>query len=199
MRQLPKLGHMKSWILLGGLGLLAVAAHAQSVPAANAAYEITSLREDVRLLQQRVGEMAMTVEQLNRENNSLQTKANQSYVTLDQLNHAIADLNRTLQAGLSEQKRDILNQVGTQVEKLAKQTQAAVDAVAKGQATRPVVQNFSDEFSKEGVDYTVQTGDTLAVIAKKTNAKVQDIINANKISDPSKIQVGQKLFIPQAK
>jgi LysM repeat protein len=190
---------MKSWILVGGLGLLAVSGFAQSIPAANAAYEITSLREDVRMLQQRVGELAMTIEQLNRDNNTLQTKANQSYVTLDQLNRAISDMNRSLQSGLGEQKKDILGQVGNQMEKLAKQTQAAVDAVAKGQATRPVVTSFSDDFPKEGVDYTVQTGDTIAVIAKKNNAKAQDIINANKISDPSKIQVGQKLFIPQGK
>ncbi|HET7536431.1 MAG TPA: LysM domain-containing protein, partial [Candidatus Didemnitutus sp.] len=81
----------------------------------------------------------------------------------------------------------------------AKQTQAAIDAVAKNQATRPVVQNFSDDFPKEGVDYTVQAGDSIDLIAKKTNSKAKDIINANKLSDPSKIQAGQKLFIPQAK
>jgi LysM repeat protein len=49
------------------------------------------------------------------------------------------------------------------------------------------------------VSYTVQKGDTIAEIAKKTGAKQQDIINANKISDPSRITVGQTLFIPGAK
>jgi LysM repeat protein len=190
---------MKTWILLGGLGLFTLATVHGQVPAANASYEITSLKEDVRLLQQRVGELAMTVEQLNRENNQLQSKASSSYVTLEQLNHAVADMNRSLQTALNEQKREILNQVGGQMEKLAKQTQAAVDAVAKNQATRPTVTSFSDDFPKEGVDYTVQSGDSLALIAKKTGAKVQDIINANKIADPSKIQAGQKLFIPQGK
>lgn len=47
--------------------------------------------------------------------------------------------------------------------------------------------------------YTVQKGDTLARIAKKTGGRVQDIINANKITDPALIQVGQTLFIPQSK
>jgi LysM repeat protein len=59
-----------------------------------------------------------------------------------------------------------------------------------------VTTNFSDDFPKEGVSYTVQKGDTLAVIAKKTGAKQQDIINANKLADPSKINLGQTLFIP---
>ena len=58
---------------------------------------------------------------------------------------------------------------------------------------------FSDDFPKEGVKYTVQKGETLAQIAKKTGSKVQDIINANKISDPSRILAGQTLFIPGGK
>ena len=58
---------------------------------------------------------------------------------------------------------------------------------------------FKDDFPKEGINYTVQAGDTLGEIARKNNAKLQDIVNANKIADPTKIQVGQTLFIPQGK
>ena len=162
--------------------------------------EIGSLRQDVMLLNQRVGELSMSVEQLNRENDSLKSIARQNFVTMDQLNRAISDINRTMQGSLLEQRRDILAQVAAQLEKLGKQTNAALDSMAKNQATRPVVQTtFSEDFPKEGVNYTVQAGDTLAVIAKTNNAKVQDIINANKISDPTKIRVGQTLFIPQGK
>ncbi|HVT74694.1 MAG TPA: LysM peptidoglycan-binding domain-containing protein [Lacunisphaera sp.] len=178
---------------------LATLARAQA-PAEPSRYEFTSLREDVRLLTQRVGELGLTVEQLNRDNAALQAKAGQNFVTLEQLNKAIADLNRSMQAALADNKRETLAQVGTQLEKLARQTQAAIDAVAKNQATRPAVQsNFSDDFPKEGINYTVQAGDTLSVIAHKTNARMQDIINANKISDPTRIRVGQTLFIPQGK
>lgn len=187
---------MRIWILIGLVGFSAAARAQQG----SVAYELQSLRADLQLLQQRVGELSLTVEQLNRENSALQTKASQSYVTLEQMNRAIADLNRSLQASLAEQKSETLSQVSTQMAKLGRQTQAAIDAVAKNQATRPVIQtNFSENFPKEGINYTVQSGDSLAVIAKKNNAKQQDIINANKISDPSKIQVGQTLFIPQGK
>ncbi len=162
--------------------------------------ELFNLREDVRLLSQRVGELSLTVEQLNRDNSSLQAKTSQSFVTLEQLNKSIADVNRTMQSALAEQKRETLNQVSERIERLAKQSQAAIDAVAKNQATRPAVQtSFNEEFPKEGINYTVQTGDTLAVIARKNNARLQDIVNANKISDPTKIRVGQTLFIPQGK
>jgi len=187
---------MRIWILIG-LMVFSATARAQQ---GGVAYELQSLRADLQLLQQRVGELSLTVEQLNRENSALQTKASQSYVTLEQLNRAIADLNRSVQASLAEQKNETLNQVSAQMAKLGKQTQAAVDAVAKNQATRPTIQtNFTEEFPKEGINYTVQTGDTLAVIARKNNARMQDIINANKISDPTKIRVGQTLFIPQGK
>lgn len=162
--------------------------------------DLANLRQDVLLLNQRVGELTLAVEQLTRENSSLQSKASQSYVTIEQLNRAISDMNRTMQVALADQKKDVLAQVAGQLEKLGRQTNAALDALAKNQATRPAVQtSFSDDFPKEGLNYTVQAGDTLAVIARKHNAKLQDIVNANKIADPTKIQVGQTLFIPQGK
>ncbi len=175
--------------------LLGVTALAQTDRA-----ELASLRQDVLLLNQRVGELTMTVEQLTRENGALQAKTSQTYITLDQLNKAIADMNRAVQSELSNQKREVLAQVAGQMEKLGRQTNAALDALAKNQATRPAVQTtFTEDFPKEGINYTVQNGDTLAVIARKNNAKLSDIINANKISDPTRIRVGQTLFIPQGK
>jgi LysM repeat protein len=106
-----------------------------------------------------------------------------------------------MQAALREQKRETLQQVSVQLEKLANETQAAINALAKGAVTRPAVSTptFTEDYPKEGVSYTVQRGDTLSSIAHKTNAKTQDIINANKITDPTRLQVGQTLFIPQAK
>ena len=172
----------------------------QSYSTDNTRVELASLRQDVMLLTQRVGELTMTVEQLNRDNNALQGKLGQSFATVEQVNAAVAEMNRSLQSALADQKRETLAQVSGQMERLARQTQAAIDAVAKNQATRPAVQtSFTEEFPKEGINYTVQPGDTLAVIARKNNAKLKDIINANKIADQSKIMVGQTLFIPQGK
>ncbi len=166
----------------------------------NTRVELANLRQDVLLLSQRVGELTMTVEQLNRDNGALQAKASQSYATVEQLNRAVAELNHTMQGALAEQKRDVLGQVAGQIERLGRQTNAALDALAKNQATRPAVQTtFSEDFPKEGINYTVQAGDTLSGIAKKTGAKLADIRNANKITDDTRIRVGQTLFIPQGK
>lgn len=165
--------------------------------------EFANLREDVRGLVQRVGELSLRVEQLERENADLKQRvsaADKAYVSVAQLNDAIADLNRNIRTAATGAKNEALQQVGVQMEKLAKQTNAALDSLAKAQAMRPAVQTtFSENFPKEGISYTVQKGDTIAVIAKKTGARQQDIINANKLSDPSRITVGQTLFIPGAK
>lgn len=166
--------------------------------------ELAALRNDVLLLSQRVGELSMTVEQLTRENSTLQDKANRSYATVEQLNKAIADVNRALEGGLADQRRDILNQVAGQMERLGRQVNASLASLEKTQISRaatqaPVQTTFSDDFPKTGINYTVQAGDTLGGIARKNNAKLQDIINANKIGDPTRIIAGQTLFIPLQK
>jgi len=177
---------------------MVIALPAQSLP-----IELANLREDVRILAQRTGELALRVEQLERENAELRRQSSgaaQSYATVVQLNEAVAELNRAIRAASNGTRNETLQQVSVQMEKLAKQTNAAIDSLAKGMATRTQVQTtFSEDYSKEGISYTVQRGDTLAVIARSTGATVQDIVNANKISDPSKIQVGQTLFIPGGK
>lgn len=166
------------------------------VGAQSAQAEMANLREDVRELVQRVGELSLRVEQLERQNGELREKSAasaQAYVTLEQLSSAIAELNQTIKAGDAA----TAEHVAAQIKRLGDATNVALDSLAKGMATRPVVQTtFSDNYAKEGVSYTVQKGDTLALIAKKNGARSQDIINANKISDPSRIMVGQTLFIP---
>ncbi len=185
------------WKSLFVCGLLATTAAAQTQ------IETANLREDVRGLSQRVGELMLRVEQLERENAELRQRtsnATQSYATVADLNQAVSELNRTIRTAAATAKSETLQQVSGQMEKLAQQTNAALDSLSKAQATRPAVATtFSESYPKEGVSYTVQKGDSLAVIARKTGAKAQDIVNANKISDPSRIVVGQTLFIPGGK
>jgi peptidoglycan/xylan/chitin deacetylase (PgdA/CDA1 family) len=49
-----------------------------------------------------------------------------------------------------------------------------------------------------GVTYVVQLGDTLYSIAQRFGVTVDAIVQANNISDPTQISVGQTLFIPGA-
>ncbi len=179
--------------------------HAQ--PSSSVSTELANLREDVRGLTQRMNEFQLRIEQLERENSDLRGKcagSAQSHATVVQLNEAVAEVNRSIKAASAGAKEETLKIVSVQMEKLAKQTNAALDSLAsvnsRTSATTPSRQTtFSDDYPKEGINYTVLKGETLAVIAKKHGAKKQDIINANKIADPSLIQVGQSLFIPIGK
>jgi len=185
-------------VLFGvGAALLSLTATAQS--GSSIGMEVASLREDVRILVQRVGDLSLRVEQLERENARLRQATSGldgTYATVAQLNAAVADLNRAIKAGDSAAR----DQAAAAIKELARQTNAAVESVARGQASRPTIQTtFSDDFPREGVTYTIQRGDTLSSIASRYGASVKDIINANKISDPTRIQVGQALFIPGAK
>lgn len=175
---------------------------AAQIPAS--ATDVANLREDVRGLTQRVGELMLRLEQLERENAELRTRATgaeRNFATVAQLNDAVAELNRTIRSTSAASKTETLQQVATQLEKLGKQTQAAIDSALK--PASPVAPapapTFTDDYPKEGVSYKVEKGDTLAIIAKKTGAKPRDIINANKLVNPSQLAVGQTLFIPGGK
>ncbi|MGA0899212.1 MAG: LysM peptidoglycan-binding domain-containing protein [Luteolibacter sp.] len=46
------------------------------------------------------------------------------------------------------------------------------------------------------ITYTVQRGDTLSKISKRHNVSMRSIIDANNISNPNLLRVGQMLSIP---
>ena len=169
------------------------------VPGGNLARDVADMKEDMRILVQRVGELNLRVEQLERENNALRAATaglSDTYATVSQLNSAIAEMNRAISGGDNASRQ----QASQAMAELARQTNAAIDSLAKGMAQRAAVKppTFTDNFPKEGGTYTVQRGDTISSIAARTGTSARDIINANRIADPTKLQVGQNLFIPGA-
>lgn len=195
--------------------MLACAVLAASSLAPGVRAQDAGVKEDVRDLTERLNELSLRVEQLEHENAGLRAKISaaeggKDTVTTAQLNSAVAELNASVKAAVASSRTEILQQVATQMENLAKQTNAALDSVARQGGPSPAHAaalapgpaprtTFGETYSKEGVSYTVQKGDSIGVIAKKTGAKTQDIIDANKLTDPSRIQAGQVLFIPGGK
>ena len=201
----------KSTIFRAGLALAlalpfssAAALHAQNINV-----EVANMRQELDLLRQRIGQLELNVESLQRENNDLRVSADknakQNYATVDQLNKSIADLNRAIK----DAKADTLARVKTEMDNLTKQSNAAIaDMAAKVNAatqrptpakaggTTAAAPTFSENYPKEGISYAIASGDTIDKIARKTGAKSQDIINANKIANPKSLMIGQVLFIP---
>jgi LysM repeat protein len=174
---------------------------------AQAQADVAGLHEDVQGLTQRVNDLSLRVEQLEHDSAQLKAKLDSTgkpadAVTAEQLNGAVADLNASIKAAVDSSRAEILQKVATQMENLAKQTNQALDSIARNAAAAPAqVQPSRQEESgaRQGASYTVQKGDSVGLIAKKTGARVQDIVDANKLADPSKIQVGQVLIIPGGK
>lgn len=59
-------------------------------------------------------------------------------------------------------------------------------------ATRPL----QPSAPVDTVEYVVRTGDTLSKIASKHKVPISQVVELNKISDPNRIRVGQKLIVP---
>ena len=214
-RKLPAIMFAKTILLRASLAFaLALSlSTATALRAQNIAVDVANMRQELDLLRQRVGQLELNVEALQRENNNLRAKADsgakQNYATVDQLTKSVATLNQAIK----DSKADTLSRVKTEMDSLTKQFNASLaDMAAKvngarratttpatgsgagrAPATAPV---FSENYPKEGISYTIVSGDSIAKIAKKTGAKQQDIINANKIANDRSLMPGQVLFIP---
>ncbi|MBT5903057.1 MAG: LysM peptidoglycan-binding domain-containing protein [Opitutaceae bacterium] len=163
----------------------------------NLGAQVAGMREDVRILVQRVGALNLRVEQLERENAALLRSTDgldRTYATVANLNDAVADLRQAITSGDGATQ----SKAAKAIQELARDTNASIAAIAKGvSAARAVTTpTFNDDFEKTGITYTITKGDTLSSIASRHGSSVKAIINANKIVDPTKIQVGQTLFIP---
>ncbi len=75
--------------------------------------------------------------------------------------------------------------------------QAAPAAVAPAPAA--AVETPAPKPVEDGNVYTVASGDTLAAIARKFHVTSQSLLKLNKIDDPKKLQIGQKLKLPPRK
>lgn len=64
-------------------------------------------------------------------------------------------------------------------------------------ATVPLLE-LRESRPPKGVYYEVKRGDTLWQISKLYDVDVKEIVMANRLPEPTKINVGQKLFIPSA-
>ena len=162
--------------------------------------DVANLQEDVRGLTQKVNDLNLRVEQLEHQTTEPRTSVEgggQGYATLIQLNAAVAELNRSIDAATAAAKSDTLDTLNAQMQKLVRQVNAAL---AKNRPVPgPADAGAVADVPKTGISYVVQKGDTVELIAKKTGARAADIVKFNQLADPSHIQVGQSLFVPGGK
>jgi LysM repeat protein len=76
-------------------------------------------------------------------------------------------------------------------------TKPVVKEERKAIPVKPIAENSPKAESKK--TYVVAKGDTPLSIAKKFKVPFDDLLTTNKIDDPHKLKIGQKLIIPVKK
>lgn len=175
---------------------------------ANIQYQVANLMEDVRLLDERMRQLSIQLEDMRRENARLrdlvrdyESQSDQNmakFVSGGQLNEAVRQAVSSLESRDNAMKKEILAEVSKTMEEFAKRVEKALGSVQTIERPDP---NVKRHFSKEGIPttgtpYVVQPGDNISRIASKFNSRSDWIQNINEISDPRLLQVGQAIFVP---
>lgn len=169
--------------------------------------QVANLKQDLELISREVAGLRSEVELLRRENAQLRvvvdtfsqktsSSQNLSSAQVVQLNARIASLEKRAQANASSQSQ-IQSNVDSQIQELIKQMNLGFDKVSKSTASSVAPKTFSSDYPQKGFVHKVEKGETVSSIAKKYKSKVDWIIDANQISDPTKVFVGKELFVPQ--
>jgi len=180
--------------------------------AADVNVRLANLTQDLELLSRQVANLRSEVEILRRENAQLRIVVEQGSKTQGVSQAKLQEFGRQMDSRLADVRREIAqSNSGTQalrqhvdasIQRLIKQMNIGFSDVNKGTLISPALDSavlaFSDKYPKDkGFVHVVGKGETVSSIAKKYKSKVTWIINANRISDPTKVHVGKELFVPQ--
>jgi LysM repeat protein len=195
---------MRSWIAFCLWGL--VSAGGLFAQSGNVTARVVGLEQDVAAMRREIGAMRLEMEALIRENQNLrqmlerQTSASQQqYVTVSQLQQTLKSLETEFSTKSNRQQDQMVTMMAEQINRLAEQTQTALNKLAESIGSRPQapeVVTFTDNYPKNGINYTVRPGDSLGKIARENNSRVQWIRDANRLANDL-IYPNQQLFVPQ--
>ena len=169
--------------------------------------QVANLKQDLELISRELAGLRSEVELLRRENaqlrvvvDSFSKKANSdqgiSAAQVIQINSRLSSLEKRVQANTGSQAT-MQTSVNQQMQELIKQMNDGFETVSKSTATPTPAKTFSTDYPQKGFVHKVEKGETVSSIAKKYASKVKWIIDANQITDPTKVFVGKELFVPQ--
>lgn len=174
-------------LLCIGLGAARAQRARSSDASATIAAQAQALREVQRLLYSLEDRMAV-IEQQQR---TLQSRIDRlehtaPAVSKDEVDALRADLTKVSSAQ-GKLRDEIVEDITKKIVAMNEKRDAA-DRKAREAAQKAA--------QKSGYNHVVEAGQTLSAIAQAYKVSVKSIMQANKITDPTKIRIGQQLFIP---
>ena len=169
--------------------------------------QVANLKQDLELISREVAGLRSEVELLRRENAQLRVvvqsfskKAHSdqgiSAAQMVQVTGRLSSIEKNVQekAGSQVKMQTTVNQ---QMQELIKQMNDGFEKISQGPTTPTPAMSFSTDYPQKGFVHKVEKGETVSSIAKKYESRVKWIIDANQITDPTKVSVGKELFVPQ--
>jgi LysM repeat protein len=198
---------------------LALAVYAPGLRAQDSSSQIASMSQDIQQLSRQVSQLRVEVETLTQNNADLQKQQISQRDVETMVQNAVSashgDTRNDITQANTALRKEIVDEVARQIDALTKDTNRQLEVLAKAiQAAPPTAGSasstgtastsattstaFSDDYPRTGVEYVVQSGDSLAKIAHKLGSTVNDIRNANHIADVNHgLQIGRTIFVPQ--
>lgn len=135
-------------------------------------YTLQALSAKVDVIEQQQSALASRIAALERGGNA---------ASKDELAALRADFN-ALKADQGKLRGEIVSDLTGKIKTIADKQRAAIEQQQAAQKT--------------GYTHVVESGQTLSAIAQAYKVSVKSIMKANKIKDPTRVRVGQELFIP---
>lgn len=158
------------------------------------------MNSDVRQLSEQIEALNRSIEVMDGRLNRLEAQQ-QAQAAGPRSPDELAGLRRDIQmlrADRETLRKEITEDLASRVERIAARQQAENQAAraAASPARSAVSGGAAAAPARAGYEHVVEKGQTLSEIARGYGKSLDAIMKANKITNPSNIRVGQKLFIP---
>ena len=145
------------------------------------------IEENFSRVSGRIESLELEIERMRKEIESLRAEQTRVSDSSRALQTDVEARIASLQAKSAQDKNEIIEQL----------TQKIASLIKSGSASTPSAPRTGPrKISETGVEHTVEAGQTLSEIARAYGKKIELIMDANNIKDPTKVRAGQKLFIP---
>lgn len=148
---------------------------------ARESHNAMSMSSDVDMLKERIKGTELAQEQLARDIMQLKELVAKTSGSNDELSSKLNRAVSALEERDAKMQQDTIQTISVKMAEIMNKQISTISSAGGGTT----------------VQHVVEQGQTLSAIAQAYGVSVSAIVNANKLSDPNNVRVGQKLLIPR--